>query len=119
VDLYALVLEAPERLIAGKIFNAGYQNYTVAETARLVREVVMREMPQRGDVALVTASSDDPRSYHISSEKIKRELGFAPRRTVEDGVRDLLRAFRSGRLPDAMTDARYYNVKMMKQIHLT
>lgn len=119
VDLYALLLEAPRALIAGKTFNAGHQNYTVARTAQIVREVVLQEMPEIGDVPVVTTSSDDPRSYHISSEKIKRELGFAPRRTVEEGVRDLLRAFRSGKLPDAMTDARYYNVKMMKQIHLT
>jgi len=118
VDLYAMLLEVPDHRIAGKIFNAGCQNYTVAETARIVREVVMKEAPEKGDVALVTTPSEDPRSYHISSEKIKRELGFVPQRTIEDGTRDLVRAFKAGKLPNAMTDIRYYNIKMMKAIHL-
>jgi nucleoside-diphosphate-sugar epimerase len=75
-------------------------------------------MPDRGEVAIVTTPSDDPRSYHISSEKIKRELGFLPKRTIEDGARDLVRAFQAGRLPDPMTDVRYYNIQMMKAVRL-
>ena len=41
-----------------------------------------------------------------------------PQRTIEDGTRDLVRAFKAGKLPNAMTDIRYYNIKMMKAIHL-
>jgi hypothetical protein len=33
-------------------------------------------------------------------------------------VRDLVGAFRSGRLPDSMDDTRYFNVKRMKAIGL-
>ena len=118
VDLYAMLLEAPGALIHGKIFNAGYQNFSVAETARVVREVVRAELPERGDVPLVTTPSDDIRSYRISAEKIRRELGFTPRRTIEDGARDLVRAFRAGLLPRPMDDIRYYNIKVMKSIQL-
>lgn len=118
VDLYAMLLEQPDERIAGRIYNAGYQNLTVAQTARVIREVVKREMPEKGEIEIVTTPSDDPRSYHISSEKIRRELGFQPRRTIEDGSRDLVRAMREGKVPDAMTDVRYYNVRMMKSIGL-
>ncbi len=118
VDLYAMLLELPDKRIAGKIYNAGYQNLTVAETARIIRDVVKQEMPEKGDIAMITTPSDDPRSYHISSEKIKRELGFEPRRTIEDGARDLVRAFKAGKVPSAMTDNCYYNVRMMKETGL-
>ena len=118
VDLYAMLLKLPEAKIAGQTFNAGYQNYTVARTAEIVRAVVTQEMPSRKDVEIVTTPSDDIRSYHISAEKIKRELGFVPKRTIEDGARDLTRAFAKGLLPDSMTDIRYYNVKLMKAIGL-
>ncbi|MFM7522234.1 MAG: NAD-dependent epimerase/dehydratase family protein [Planctomycetota bacterium] len=118
VDLYCLLLEAPDDTIAGQIFNAGYQNYSVAETAEVVRNVVREEMPEKGEIEIVTTPSDDIRSYRINSDKIRRVLGFTPRHTIEDGARDLIRAFRAGKLPDSMTDTRYSNIKTMKAIHL-
>jgi hypothetical protein len=76
-------------------------------------------MPELGDIPVVTTPSDDRRSYHICSDKIQRVLGFVPKRTIENGARDLVAAFRAGKLPNAMTDDRYYNIKTMKAIQLT
>jgi len=104
----------PDGLIAGKTFNAGYQNHTVAEIAAIVRDVVSREVAGREEVEIVTTPSDDLRSYHISSEKIRRELGFVPKRTIEDAVRDLCRAFAAGRVPDPVGAIEYYNVKAIQ-----
>jgi nucleoside-diphosphate-sugar epimerase len=118
VDLYLLVLEAPERLVAGKVFNAGQQNHTVAQTATIIRDVVRGEMPELGAIDIVTTPSDDIRSYHISAQRVQSELGFRPRRTIEDGARDLINAFRADKLPDPLNDIRYYNIRMMKHIRL-
>ncbi len=117
-DLYLMLLELPGRLIAGKIFNAGYENHTVEEIATMVKEVVQQKMPDRKQIDLVTTPSNDNRSYHISSEKIKRELGFIPKRTIEDAVRDLIHAFQAGKIPNPMTDNRYYNIKTMQALNL-
>lgn len=116
IDLYLLLLRIDDAPINGEIFNAAYQNYSVSETARVVREVVRAEMPEKGEIEIVTTPSDDIRSYHISSEKIRRVLGFTPRFTIQDGSRDLIKAFRAGLLPDSMTDDRYFNIKRMKKI---
>src|SRR5262249_49802618 len=113
VDVYMLLLKAPEGQIAGQVFNAGYQNHTVTELAETIRQVVEHEMPGR-KIEIGTTPSDDHRSYHISSDKIRRVLGFVPRRTIEDAVRDLVAAFKAGKLPNSMTDARYYNLKTMQ-----
>ena len=43
-------------------------------------------------------------------------LGYAPKRTIEEAVRDLCRAFKDGRLPNSMTDDIYYNVRRMKKL---
>ena len=45
IDLYCLLLEVPDEKIAGQVFNAGYQNYTVADTATVIRAVVREELP--------------------------------------------------------------------------
>jgi len=118
-DLYGLLVELPDERVAGKIYNAGSENCTVAELAEQVRQVVQREAPERGSIELVTTPSDDRRSYHISSEKIKSELGFVPRHTVQEAASDLIGAFRAGKLPNAMTDIRYYNIKLMQAVNLT
>ena len=118
VELYAMLLEQPDDKIAGKIFNAGYQNYSVAETAEIVRRVVGELAPEKRGLEVVTTPSDDIRSYRVTAKKIADELGFVPRFTVEDGVRDLVDAFRAGALPDSMNDPKYYNIKQMKQVRM-
>ena len=115
VDLYLLLLEAPDERISGKTFNAGYENRTVRQIAERVQKVVEKESPNEPPIEIVVTPTDDHRSYHISSEKIRRELDFSPKRTIDDAVRDLVTAFKAGKIPDPMTDARYYNIKTMQR----
>lgn len=117
-DLYELLLKLPKEKIAGQTFNAGYRNMKVGEIADVVRKVVQEEFPELGSIEIVRTPTDDIRSYHVNSDKIKRVLGFAPRRSVEDAVRDLCKAFRQGLIPNSMGDDRYYNVKRMKAHHV-
>jgi len=65
---------------------------------------------------IVTTPTDDIRSYHVNSDKIRRALGFVPSHSIEDAVTELCRAFRDGRLPDSMSDDRYFNVKRLKRL---
>jgi len=106
-DLYLRTLEWPAEKIDGKIYNAGWQNLTIAEIA----EVVKKEVGD--DVRIVTSKTDDLRSYRVSSAKIKRELGWEPRYTVPDAVRELVAAFKAGKIPNSLTDPRYFNIKTM------
>lgn len=112
-DLYVESLRYPKEKIAGKIFNAGYENHTVRQIADLVKENLARP-----GIEIVVEPTNDNRSYHISSEKIQRELGFKPRHTIAGAVRDLKKAFESGKIPNAMTDNRYYNIKTMQAVNL-
>ncbi len=113
-DLYELLLTVPDELIAGETFNAGYQNHSIMDIAAIVRKVVEEEFPEKGEIKIATTPTNDIRSYHINSAKIAARLGYRPKRGVEDAVRDLCRAFKTGRLPNSMTDERYYNVKALK-----
>ena len=108
VEAYVLLLDAPKDLIAGEIFNAGYENQSVEELAHSVRDVM------GDDVELITSPTDDNRSYHISSAKIARVLGFAPKHTIRDAIVDMKNALEGGLLPDSLTDDRYFNIKRMQ-----
>jgi nucleoside-diphosphate-sugar epimerase len=111
-DLYLQLLAAPDTAVDGKIWNAGYHNLKVMEIAERVRAKI------GPDVEIVVTPTDDHRSYHVSSERIRRDLGFAARHSVEDAVVDLRDAFRAGKVPDPMTDDRYYNIRRMQNRRL-
>jgi nucleoside-diphosphate-sugar epimerase len=111
-----LFLTAPTDKLQNEIFNVGYQNLSLMEIADLVRRVVGEEMPNRRQVEIVTTPTDDIRSYHINSDKIKRVLGYVPRHTIEDAVRELCRAFLANKIPNSMEDDRYYNVRLLKRL---
>ena len=115
-DVYELLIEAPAGKIDGEIFNVGCQNLSIAQIAEIVRDVVRREFPDKGNIEIETTATNDPRSYHINADKIRRVLGYVPKRTVADAVRDLCCAFKEGKLPASFEDDRYFNVRRMKAI---
>ncbi|MEQ1896030.1 MAG: NAD(P)-dependent oxidoreductase [Vicinamibacterales bacterium] len=117
-DLYIDLMERPDALIAGQTFNAGYENFTVAELAEQVKRIVEQEFPEKAPIPIVTTPSDDNRSYHVSSRKIAEVLGWTPTRSIEDAVRDLCRAFKDGKIPDSFEDQRYFNVRSVKAMAL-
>ncbi len=114
VALCLRLLEAPNQLIANQIFNCGYQNLSIMEIAQVVKQVVQREYPEKPEIPIQVEPTDDIRSYHINSDKVKQVLGFVPSLSVEDAVVDLIRAFKAGLLPNSFDDDRYYNVRTMK-----
>ena len=112
VASYLTVLDAPIEKINGEIFNVGYRNQTVNELAEDVRTII------GADVKILKTISDDNRSYHVSNEKIKTILGFEPKYTIQDAVKDLKLAFDNKLLPDSFEDKKYFNIKTMNSIKL-
>lgn len=121
-DLYVQLLKESDTRIEGRIYNAGGRNHTVNELADIVKHAVEAAGAAGGDdprkLEIDVLPTDDPRSYHVSSERILRELGWEPRLGIADAVADLIAAFRDGRLPDSLEDSRYFNIKRMQEVHL-
>ena len=116
-DVCKLLISAPDEKIANRVFNVGIQNMSIMDIAKTVKRVVEEVFPEKGEITIEVTDSDDKRSYHINSDKICRELGFVPKHTVEDAVRDLCAAFAEGRLPNSFDDDRYYNIRTMQAIN--
>ena len=112
VESYLAILSADSRDVGGKIYNVGYENQPVRVLAETVREVI------GSDVRLVVTPTDDNRSYHISSQKIKNELGYSPRDSIRQAVEDLRQAFINGNLPNSLDDEIYFNIRRMQSIKL-
>jgi dTDP-D-glucose 4,6-dehydratase len=70
------------------------------------------------DITVDVVPTNDLRSYHVSSEKMRQKLGFQPKHTIEDAIRGLVDAFREGKLPNSLDDPRYFNIKRMQELSL-
>ena len=112
VRAYDFLINANKESVTGKIFNAGYENQTVNHLASLVKKVVGE------DVQIKHLKSNDNRSYHISSKKIEKELGFKTVKTIEDAIIDLKNAFDKKMLENTLTDEKYFNIKRMNNLKL-
>jgi nucleoside-diphosphate-sugar epimerase len=113
VDVYQLLLEAPAAKIDRCTFNAGYENHPVSTLAEIVKKTVADPA-----VTVTVKPSDDLRSYHVNSDLIRKTLGFNPKRTIEDAVSGIAKVYRENRIPNALTDPIYYNIKLMQNIKL-
>jgi nucleoside-diphosphate-sugar epimerase len=100
-DLVDLYLFAFERRLQG-VYNAGFENLTVREIAERIVEQVPAEV--------TIVPSNDPRSYSVCADRLLA-TGFAPRKDVAMAIREMVEAYRAGRLKD---DPICYNVGWMK-----
>tara|TARA_B100000315_G_C14456503_1_gene531662 strand:- start:20 stop:1027 length:1008 start_codon:yes stop_codon:yes gene_type:complete len=116
-DAVELLIIAEKNKIENQIFNVGYQNMSINEIAHLVKEVVEEEYPKKRKIKITKTSSNDNRSYHINSEKIKKNLGFEPKRSIAMAIKDLCRAFKEGKITNSFENDFYFNVNRLKRIN--
>ena len=98
VELYLFMLAHPE--LTG-IYNAGFENLTVKEIAKMVTD--------RVGCRTVTYPSIDARSYRLNSDKLLK-AGFDPVKTSADAMDEIIKAYRDGKLKD---EERWHNLPSM------
>lgn len=112
VRAYLMLIDADKFKINKEVFNVGSTNHSVNEIAYMVK----KNMGE--DIELKRIDTDDPRSYHVSSKKIKDILNFETKFTVEDAVLDLKQAFEKKLLTNTFDNINYFNIKKMQSINL-
>jgi len=97
------VLQAPAAQVSGQLFNVGdtRENYR----KRDLIDIISRRVP--GAAVDYVHVAEDPRDYKVSFERIRRTLGFAPARTVDDGVVEIAGALAAGVVADVDAESHY------------
>jgi len=112
VDGLCLGLQAPERRIRGQVYNLGSDvgNYTKDESVVLVQkhirdlQVIYKDLSFGGDM----------RDIRVSFAKVRRELGFEPKISVEKGIIEVRDVLLNGVIK-APLDDRYRNAQFIVQ----
>ena len=118
-DFVEKLIEAESSKIINQIFNVGYQNMSISTIANVVKKVVQKEFPEFGEIPIITTKSNDDRSYHINSDKVKKILGFHPVKSVEDAVTELCDCFKKKLFKNTLEDDFYFNVKRLKNLKVS
>ena len=113
---YIAAVEAPEERVKGEIFNVATQNYRISELALRVREALREE----GIVADIRPeyAYQGVRSYRVSTEKIRRLMGFTPTVTLEESICHMVENIRKYRYTN-FDHPRYWNIQWMKLLEET
>jgi nucleoside-diphosphate-sugar epimerase len=107
-----LALDAPAAEVSGETFNIGADeaNYTVGESAESTRRLAP------GCVIRFGQAGADRRSYRVSFAKVRDRLGFRPRRTLDEGLAEVMAALReAGSDETALTGSKYFRLARIKE----
>lgn len=107
-----LGLDAPGEKARGQVYNLGTDdgNYTKDQIVSLIIKRLPETVIQHKDLTF----GGDARDISVSFEKVKRALGFSATLTVEDGVREVLKALRLGLIREPQHE-RYRNSRFIVQ----
>lgn len=99
-DLYCFLLNRHD--VTG-VYNAGFENISILDIAKMAT--------RHANARITIKPSNDPRSYRVNSDKLLA-TGFKPKKTVEDAIVEICKAFREGSLKD---EARFHNLRWMQE----
>ncbi len=99
-DLYIFLIEHPE--LKG-IYNAGFENISILDIAKLVTKFI--------DAEIILTPSNDPRSYRINSDKLLA-TGFKPQKTVLNAIEEIIEKYNQGKLKN---EDKFHNLIWMQK----
>jgi len=105
-------LEADKSKIQGQVFNLGTDNGNYSKDD--IVQLVLKRMPQTIVEYKDLTFGGDMRDITVSFAKIKNVLGFETTLDVDDGIRELLFALKTGIIQNP-TDAHYRNAQFIVQ----
>lgn len=105
-------LDAPDAKVRGQVYNLGTDsgNYTKDEIVNLVLKRLPETVVEHKDLTF----GGDMRDITVSFEKVKRELGYETTLNVDDGIRELVFALKSGLIRNPH-DEKYRNAQFIVQ----
>ena len=107
-EAFIKCLEAPIEKVKGEIYNVGSneQNYQIYELGDMVKKLIPNIIVD------VQNEEVDKRDYHVSFDKISKNLGYSVQKTVEDGIKEIKTLFEQNLISD-YNDPKYSNYKQL------
>jgi len=89
-----------------EILNLSRMNIKIIDLARKIGEILKCKIKVFKEVK-------DPRNYRVNSDKAKKELGFNPKRGIEDAIMEIKKAYEQRKIEDVESPL-YNNFEYLK-----
>jgi len=99
---FQIAMESPLEKINKQIFNTGLINLQVKDIATILKKNIPSAKIH------ILNKFEDQRSYNVSFEKIQKTLNFKAKKTIDIGIKEIVKALQKGIIKDP-TDKIYYN----------
>jgi nucleoside-diphosphate-sugar epimerase len=111
-DVIQLAIETPLEKIRGQVFNVGSDegNYTKDEIVKMIQKHIPGTTIEYKDLTF----GGDMRDIRVSFAKIRQELGYVPKISVENGICEIRDAINNGLIKDPLNN-RYRNAQFIVQ----
>ena len=117
-NFYEFLLEADSKLVGNKTYNISDENISIENIALKIQNILKKKYNLDITIKKVD-SEDDKRSYHLNSNKIKKELNFNLKYSVDDAVNDMYLLLQNQKFKDSLTNDIYYNIRTLKKLKIT
>jgi len=108
-----LAIKTTKEKINGEIINLAFDNYQVLDLAMQIQKIIKNDLHTEIKINIDHAKKKD-RSYRITNNKIKTLLEWAPKISVEQSVKEMIKKiYKYGY--DDFDNPRYYNIAWMKK----
>jgi len=77
------------------IFNLHNENVTILELAQRINAIIPDV-----ETEITESSFQDSRNYMVTSDKARKEFGFSPKWSIEDGIKEVAEVVQTGRIPN-------------------
>lgn len=88
------------------IYNASNDNISIINLAKIIINKINHQ------VKLNILRSNDPRSYRLDNNKIKK-VGFVFKKNISDGINDIIQLYNKGKIKDKPS---YYSINFIKKL---
>ena len=105
------VLEAPISKVGGEIFNVGSnsENHKIIDLGKMVGDLIP------GTEVVIDESKEDERNYNVQFNKLNDTLGVHLEESVKEGVLEIAREVKSGKIQDFLAPV-YSNVQLTEKL---
>ncbi len=117
-NFYEYLIQADAKLIGNKTFNISDENISIENIALKVKNI-FKDKYNLDVLIKKVESEDDKRSYHLNSDKIKKELNFKLKYSIEDAIMEIYSLLQTGKYEDSLDNDMYYNIRTLKKLKIT
>ena len=117
-NFYEYLIEADPDLVGGNTYNISDENISIENIAIKIQDIFKNKYNEEV-VIKKTPSEDDKRSYYLNSDKVKKELKFKLKYSVENAIDEIYQILKTDQFKDSLENDIYYNIRTLKKLRIS